>query len=377
MSIKDLILSKDTEPITYFVNFYKITKPSSNITDESTCKILKTNDLIRWKIQGDELVKISSKNLGIFFDQESYIIQWLFDLKVDNTILKESLVYNWKGQSATKGYSPLPSEIEENCPVERIVQWSEPALFFHGFPGSLFTFSGQENAFNRNAPHLMFIRGEVSEEIHLYELPCLKQTLRSRATFLLIAPKHKLFLYWHGSKSIKVNIGKPHEDLIKWEESWADFSVQKLEEFKETSAFNDIVEGADLGLQKPLLKSDFSPKLFYLNSITGRFLATKVEYPLRADNVIAPFPFLQSHLYTAAQPAIFLLDNDTDVWLWKGLVDDSNNEAFKAELKFANELAENYVKEKEVILSENVTLHFVSAGKEPADFKVIFPFWKD
>lgn len=307
MDVKTLISSRCSEP-TFFVNFYKIARPSVTRTDDFTYNIHKTSNINIWRILDEKLFKLSTDRLGIFFDSESYIIQWLFDLKVDNTIIDELLVYYWKGQHAKKGFSPLPPEIEEHCPVERIVQWSEPAIFFHSFPRNFITFSGQEDSFDINIPHLMLVRGELLEDIHLYEIPCEKQNLRSRGSFLLIVPNEKLFLYWHGNSTLpehRENLLKtvqPHNTLKKWQKAWTHFSVQVLDEHSETTIFLKTVKGDVLDYCKIELTEAFSPKMFYLNSITGSFSATEVEYPLRAEDVIAPFPFLQSHLYTAAQP---------------------------------------------------------------------------
>ena len=46
---------------------------------------------------------------------------------------------------------------------------------------------------------------------------------------------------------------------------------------------------------------DYTPRLFELSSTTGEFVASEIIYPGR-DMDIEAAPFLQSDIYTAAQP---------------------------------------------------------------------------
>lgn len=309
INVKDLIKSNYTEP-KFTVDFYQIVRPSYSTDDDScTNKIIKTNSTICWKIQDNELIKIEDNLKGIFFDSETYIVQWNFDLKVDKTLIQETLMYYWKGQKAPKGFSPLPPEIEEHFPVERIVQWSEPALFFHAFKQSVVAFSGKEVDFNAQVPHLLLVRGELKEEIHLYEVPCEGGNLRSRAIFLLIVPEEKLVVYWFGRDTLLeyrngiVEAIQPHKSLSKLCSEWGSFTVQTVVQGVKLAVFDDLVKPSVNVVENQTILP--SPKLFYLNSITGDFLATEVEYPLRSSKSVAPFPFLQSHLYTATQPGTF------------------------------------------------------------------------
>ncbi|XP_050293048.1 supervillin-like [Anthonomus grandis grandis] len=373
INLKDLISPKYTEP-TVFVNFYKITRPSATPQDSYTHTLLKTNNLTCWKIIKEQLMKVNDPS-GIFFDQESYIIQWIFDLKLDNTILEELLVYHWRGRNAVKGFSPLPPDIEEHCPVERIVQWSEPALFFHGFPQGVFVFSGESSGFNDKQPHLLMARGELPEELHFYEVPCEKRALRSRAVFVLIHPGVEKFIIWRGK-----SVGLEHSNeflktLQNWQKGWQTFSVETVKEGSENEVFLNTLKG-ELSEYCPIeLMHQFSPKLFYLNSIGGQFEATPVEYPLRAEGVVAPFPFLQNHLYSAIQPALFLLDNNTEVYLWEGKRSSTGCEEFEKEVILAKQLAEEYISEKARIMSQKIQFYHVYAKKEPLEFQNIFPVW--
>lgn len=69
--------------------------------------------------------------------------------------------------------------------------------------------------------------------------------------------------------------------------------------------------------------------------------------------------------------ALFLLDNDTEIWLWEGWkTSESNGELYEMVLELAKETANNYAKEK-----GSIPVKHVLAGLEPLDFINIFPYW--
>ncbi|XP_030764646.1 supervillin-like [Sitophilus oryzae] len=379
LNVQDLILSKYEEP-RFYVNFNTVLRPTVAVRNEFEHKINKTNHVLCWRIQENTLEKIDKKNVGFLFDSEAYIVHWLFDLKIDQSITEEMLVYYWRGQHAVKGYSPLPSDIEEQYPVERLFQWSEPALFFHGFE-KLIVFNGKETDFDLNIPHLFLLRGEVTKETHLFEVPCIKASLRSRGTFLLVIPQEKIFFYWHGAKTLNdyktnIKIHKPHVHLQLWQPQWEFFSIHEIEENNEPDIFLETVKGNYQDFYHIKTNTDFSPKLFYLNTITGSFLATEVEYPLRKIGGLAPFPFLQNHLYSASEPALFLLDNNTEIWIWEGKTGSNSDNTFKDQLKLAKDLQLKYCEEKRKITNENIKIFYTKAGQETLEFRNIFPVWE-
>ncbi|XP_066152780.1 supervillin-like [Euwallacea fornicatus] len=388
INVQDLIASTPPEP-TLTVNFNRVARPgSSNLTeDKFTFKITKTIKTTCWNIQENVLKEISSDQSRIFFDSEAYMVQWQLELICDGNKLGEELLYHWKGHRALKGYSPLPPDIEEHRPVDRIVQWSEPALFFHAFSQPIVVCLGKDVEFNAMENHLFLVRGELPEEVHLYEVPIEGKHLRSRAVFLIVLPGKRKLVYWFGAlvpieqRQNIVAKARPHTQLKQWQKSWKEFALQETEENSEGSKdLNDFLNSSDyfhLSPKKDI--SEFSPRCFYLNSITGNFQATEIEYPLRTQSIVAPFPFLKTHLYTANQPALFLLDNFREVWLWKGVNDSNSDELtkrFQKELELALELAEKYVREKIKLVSEGIVLRLAEAYQEPLEFKHIFPFWE-
>uniref|UniRef100_A0A4W5L241 Gelsolin-like domain-containing protein n=1 Tax=Hucho hucho TaxID=62062 RepID=A0A4W5L241_9TELE len=65
-------------------------------------------------------------------------------------------------------------------------------------------------------------------------------------------------------------------------------------------------------------KFNFTPRLFELSSSSGEFVATELFHPSRAPDMVSSLPFLQEDLYQASQPALFLVDNFHEVYLWQG-----------------------------------------------------------
>ncbi|KAJ8928462.1 hypothetical protein NQ314_018987 [Rhamnusium bicolor] len=348
-----------------------------NVSSDRKWHIKGTKKLNCWRIVENRLQVVNHK-IRSLFDKETYLFEWTFEFIVDSEANEETLLYYWKGSNALKGFCPLPSEIEdEHAYVERLCQWSETILFLHMFPEHLVVFSCKQEDFNPNEKRLLMVRGELPSELHLYEVPCLKENLRSRGIFLLIEPSVSSIFYWYGSA-----VPAEYQHLIqkqlnpnKFEESWRNFSTVEIREGHENEIFLRALDPRNGSHFKIECIKNFTPKLFYLNSITGDFLATEVEYPLRSSKHVAAFPVLQSHLYTADQPALFLLDNDNEIWLWEGwITPESNLDLFKTELDLAKETAINYSKERGKS-GISIPVKHVLAGLEPIEFLNIFPYW--
>lgn len=50
----------------------------------------------------------------------------------------------------------------------------------------------------------------------------------------------------------------------------------------------------------------FTPRLFLLSQASGEFAAEEILSPSRMSDGICTFPFIQSDLYNAPQPGIFM-----------------------------------------------------------------------
>lgn len=273
--------------------------------------ITKAKSLDMWLIIGEHLKQRKSSN--VLYDGENYLIYWQFEYVLNkfNEKLQEVIFFHWKGNNAEKGYSPLPSEIEVADPVvERLYQWSEPPVFFHIFKRNLIVMSGKEEEFNPLTTRLFIIRGELRNEIHLFEVPYESGSLRSRTIYFLVDPKNNKIYSWCGSavtseyKNLIFNEMKLIETLKSSQEEWNDFDAVDLIEGKDNiTLFETTEQEAYYSIRRVL---SFTPRLFYIYFIDQELSATEVEYGLKSSKC-ASFPFLQTHLYTATQPGKYLV----------------------------------------------------------------------
>lgn len=284
-------------------------------------------DLKKWKVSDNEnsLEDATNDTTEHFYSSDCYVIYAKYkvtttDLKSGTIVEKDSAAENtkeiyfyWRGWLASKGYSPLPEELNiEDVPVDRTYQWTEPPIFLRLFHGSLVV----HNKSNLSAAaRLYMLCGTVKEEAHFVEVPKKKKSLRSRTSFLLVLPHdHQLFI-WYGSKAYNrdffdnVLLSLQTKASIIYGTDNKSFNVTKVEEKNGDEKFLSYLNGSVNDYftlaNEVLLKYEYNPRLFYLNNITGEFTAIEIEYTLGSD-YLNPFPFLQDHLYTAAQPGKFI-----------------------------------------------------------------------
>ena len=79
-------------------------------------------------------------------------------------------------------------------------------------------------------------------------------------------------------------------------------------------------------------------RIFHLSSLHGPFVAQELLYPLRSSEHVSPFPFTQSDLYELHQPALCLIDAHSELYIWQGWNDLSDDE-LGVQLSNANLLA--------------------------------------
>ncbi|CAH1179442.1 unnamed protein product [Phaedon cochleariae] len=371
----DELLNKPSEEPYFLFDYHKFGRGLAHV-NKNADHISKTISSTCWMIKKDILEKQESNN-GILFSAETYIIQWNFEYRLigSEKVNIGTIFYHWKGWHANKGFSPVPPNFDEATSiVERICQWSEPPTFFHIFPRNLVVLDGKSIDFDTKIPHLFMVRGELREEIHIYEVVFAKSSLRSKAVFLLVVPTEKAIFSWWGAcvsaelKSLLPSL-KLDQILRTVDDTWSHFGTKQLSEGQEDFLFiND-----DSSYSHIHEVPNFTPRLLYCNTITGEFLLTEVEYPLRSANHIASFPFLQSHLYSADQPALFLLVNQSDIWIWKG--SENGDEEFSKLVELAEETAFEYLKRTKISPRKLMSVKFSEAGSEPLEFTNIFPYW--
>lgn len=74
------------------------------------------------------------------------------------------------------------------------------------------------------------------------------------------------------------------------------------------------------------LKLSSTMRMFHLSSLHGPFVAQELLSPLRCSDHVSPFPFIQSDLYELHQPALCLIDAQTELYIWQGWFDQSDDE---------------------------------------------------
>ncbi|GJQ68083.1 hypothetical protein Trydic_g16779 [Trypoxylus dichotomus] len=368
-----------------------------------------------WKILENTFEELTDSLLGQFYDSETYVIRWQFRVtstgrelsgkpsKYNQTGRDRCLYFCWLGNQATineKGAAALLTvELDsENARQIRVPQGSEQPVFFRLFNGRMVTHIGKNDSEEKRKYRLYMLRGEIEEETSLVEVFCSMRSLRSRTSFILVDTEDSIVSVWHGCKSLDHtrNLTKNLADLLIQEKSshfgLQDCScdiLQEIEEGQENSKFLEILGDKRLYMSLLLNNMEYNstPRLFHFSSILGTFTATEIVSPYRSSST-TPYPFLQSDLYSASQPALFLLDNGYELWLWQGWwpekedVSDLSEQTgsgrlrWQVERKAAMQTAIDYWKE---IQKDDwpTAIYSVWAGLEPLSFTNLFPTWSD
>lgn len=300
------------------IHFGRGNKYINNSTNE-TYKY-KPLEIKCWEINDtNSLTKIKPELTGHFYATCNYYVYANYETKVYDSKTGEEytersttydLCFYWRGANGP-ATAPFPEELEEiNPPVERIVQWSEPPIFVRLFNGTLVIHADKQT---QRDSRLYVLRGTMDEEAHFIEVPAEKRSLRSRTSLLLVAPKRGKIFIWNGKHCDKLNLVLMKNAAEQLQRSRSavygvssNFEVVEINQgVSEDGDFNNSLMGTNddfYSLVKDNQLFNYTPRLFYFNSIIGTFLATEVENALASGNTHNPFPFLQNHLYSAKQP---------------------------------------------------------------------------
>ncbi|TMS22115.1 Supervillin [Larimichthys crocea] len=166
--------------------------------------------------------------------------------------------------------------------------------------------------------------------------------------------------------------------------SSSSLKVEEVEEGAEPEEFTKALgpqdkKAYDCMLQDPG-KYNYTPRLFRLSASSGVFEGEEQLYQARVTEGVMAMPFLQENLYSAQQPALFLLDNRMEVYLWQGWQPDDTQCTGSAKIRWNNErkcameTVLQYCKEKNP--RRPPLAYLVLAGCEPLTFTNIFPYWE-
>ncbi|XP_053117258.1 supervillin isoform X7 [Hemicordylus capensis] len=366
-----------------------------------------------WHILEFDYSRLPKQSIGQFHEGDTYVVKWKYLVSTSvgsrqkgdqqtRVVGKEKCVYFfWQGRHSTvseKGTSALMTvELDEERGAQvQVLQGKEPPCFLQCFQGGMIVHAGRREEEEENAQsdwRLYCVRGEVPLEGNLLEVACHCSSLRSRMSMIVLNISKALIYLWHGCKAQPHTreVGRTAANKIKEQcpleaglHSSSKVTIHECDEGSEQLGFWDALgrrdrKAYDCMLQDPG-KFNFTPRLFILSSSSGEFLATEYVYPARDPLVVNSMPFLQEDLYTAPQPALFLVDNHHEVYLWQGWWPIENKIAGSARIRWASdrkcamETVLQYCKGKNV--KKPPKSYLIHAGLEPLTFTNMFPSWE-
>uniref|UniRef100_A0A8C9V353 Supervillin d n=1 Tax=Scleropages formosus TaxID=113540 RepID=A0A8C9V353_SCLFO len=366
-----------------------------------------------WHICEFDDYEIPRESIGQLHEGDTYVIRWKYSL---TTVVgkrqrpgelssggpgrERSACFFWQGRHSSvsgKGTSALMTvELGSHRGAQVLVaQGKEPPCFLQLFQGGLVIHKGrrEDSASNTGGWRLFCVQGELLEEASMAEVDCCCASLRSRASLVLLSAQRGELFLWHGCKAHQgardvakraveriTQVCPPELDL----NPNSSMKVHEVEEGTEPAQFWNALgqqdrKAYDCMLQDPG-KYNFTPHLFRLTACSGTFEAEEKLSPVRVPGTVMAMPFLQEHLYSAPQPALFLLDNRMEVYLWQGQQPDdgectgSAKIRWDSERKCAMETVLQYCRERN--LRRPPPAYIILAGTEPLTFTNIFPRWE-
>uniref|UniRef100_A0A8C6U7R0 Supervillin a n=1 Tax=Neogobius melanostomus TaxID=47308 RepID=A0A8C6U7R0_9GOBI len=366
-----------------------------------------------WHILEFDYSRLPQQSIGQFHEGDTYVVKWQY--MVSTTVGrwqslepvrtagpgKEKCAYFfWQGRCSTvseKGTSALMTvELDQERGAQvQVQQGKEPPCFLQSFKGGMVVHSGrreEDEDTAHNSWRLYCVRGEAVEEGHLLEVTCHCSSLRSRISMLLLSVSQSVIYLWHGCKSqthtrevsrSAANRIKEHCPLETGLHSSSRVTVLECEEGAEPGGFWEALgrrdrKAYDCMLQDPG-RFNFTPRLFHLSSSSGDFTAVELLYPAREPQLVNSMPFHQEELYNAQQPALFLVDNHHEVYLWQGwwplgCETGSARIRWDSDRKCAMETVLLYCKGKNE--KKPPKAYLIHAGLEPLTFTNMFPSWE-
>ncbi|CAK7321539.1 SVIL [Vulpes lagopus] len=367
-----------------------------------------------WHILEFDYSRLPKQSIGQFHEGDAYVVKWKYMVstavgsrqKGEHPVRvagKEKCVYFfWQGRQSTvseKGTSALMTvELDEERGAQvQVLQGKEPPCFLQCFQGGMVVHSGRREEEEENAQsewRLYCVRGEVPMEGNLLEVACHCSSLRSRTSMVVLNINKALIYLWHGCKAQAhtKEVGRTAANKIKEQcpleaglHSSSKVTIHECDEGSEPLGFWDALGRRDRKAYDCMLQDpgnfNFTPRLFILSSSSGDFLATEFIYPARDPSVVNSMPFLQEDLYSAPQPALFLVDNHHEVYLWQGWWPIENKITGSARIRWASdrksamETVLQYCKGKNIKRPPPKS-YLIHAGLEPLTFTNMFPSWE-
>ncbi|XP_033727899.1 supervillin-like isoform X5 [Pecten maximus] len=374
-----------------------------------------------WHVLEYDHFKMPDLSFGQFHDGDTYVVRWQYMITQAGTkglkgtqsrrsqVGRERCAYFfWQGRNSTineKGASALMTvELdEERGPQIRVDEAKEMPCFLNLFGGKMMIHIGkreEEDTNTQGSWRFYCVRNDCTNEACLMEVQAGMECLRSRSSFILLNINSGLLYIWHGAKSpdhIRV-LTKAAVDNLKAQcplevglHEKAEIYVIEMEEGAERDDFLKVMGSAneDRFVYHSLLSDrqlyNYTIRLFHMSSVSGVFEVHEIQNPSRTPDLVTTYPFLQSDLYKASQPGLFLVDNHHTVFLWHGwwpegdaevdnVITGSAQARFNVDRKCAIDTVLHYCQEKN--MDNTPPAYAVHAGLEPPCFTNLFPYWE-
>ncbi|KAF7666598.1 hypothetical protein LDENG_00100350 [Lucifuga dentata] len=409
-----ILLDNEPDPVSCVLEGVDVQRGHGFVrTEDGRQAELATVSVDTWHIKEHSEVEVAKESMGQLHEGDAYIIRWKYSV---TTIVgkrqkpgeqstggpgrERSACFFWQGRHSSiseKGTSALMTvELGSHRGAQVLVsQGKEPPCFLQLFQAGLIIHKGSrdDSADNTEGWRLFCVRGEVEVEASLVEVDCQRASLRSRGSLVLLNA-HKAHVYlWHGCKAhasarqVATRAVEKLQERCPSELGLSGASIVKVEEVEEGAEPLEFLKALglqdkkayDCMLQDPG-KYNFTPRLFRLSGSSGVFEGEEKLYPARVTEGVMAMPFLQENLYSAHQPALFLLDNRMEVYLWQGWQPEDTQCTGSAKIRWDNErkcameTVLHYCKDKNPRRPPQAYL--ILAGCEPLTFTNIFPYWE-
>ncbi|KAK2820392.1 hypothetical protein Q5P01_023351 [Channa striata] len=408
------LLDNEPEPVKTLLEGVDVQRGRGLVmTEDSRQAELATVAVDAWHIKEHSEEELPKESLGQLHEGDTYIIRWKYsittlvgkrqkpgELSAGAPGRERTACFFWQGRHSSiseKGTSALMTvELGSHRGSQVLVsQGKEPPCFLQLFQGGLIIHKGsrEDGANGTGGWRLFCVRGEAEVEASLVEVACEHASLRSRGSLVLLSAQKAQLYLWHGCKAQASarQVAKRAVDKLTQRcptelglSSSSCVKVKEVEEGAEPSEFVKALgpqnsKAYDCMLQDPG-KYNHTPRLFWLSASSGAFVGEEQLYPARVTEGVMAMPFLQDNLYSAQQPALFLLDNRMEVYLWQGRQPDDTQSTGSAKMRWDNErkcameTVLQYCKVKNP--RRPPPAYLILAGCEPLTFTNIFPYWE-
>ncbi|MGH0151893.1 UNVERIFIED_CONTAM: hypothetical protein FKN15_038839 [Acipenser sinensis] len=307
-----------------------------------------------WHIREFDYIDIPRESVGQFHEGETYVIKWKYTVtsvvgkrqKTDQQSTsgpgKEKVAYFfWQGSQSSvsgKGASALMTvEMGKHQGAQVLVaQGKESPCFLQLFQGGMVTHRGcreQDETSRKDpgkynfTPRLFRMSGSSGEFIveeqlspawvsnTVMAMPFLQDNLYSTKQPALFLLDNRMEVYlWQGWQPADTE--ETGSAQIRWDLERKCAMETVLQYCKDPGKYN------------------FTPRLFRMSGSSGEFIVEEQLSPAWVSNTVMAMPFLQDNLYSTKQPALFLLDNRMEVYLWQGWQPADTEETGSAQIRW-------------------------------------------